>query len=193
MSLLKLLSVGHSFVGMNEDRSRFKMTQENLLPRFAPLRRSEDRPEDHRPKVFQNSSAIPQRLGGDKPAASATSPSRHSSLTNGLDQAQSAPTPPAPVPSAGGTGHRPPHLFHLASKPPAKKPLGQPELSLDGVKVVRNDLSTADLELVSPSVPVPAQEAAGGVSLSPGPSKIELTALAWNRLTSRLFDYRISS
>src|SRR5688572_20371577 len=75
MSLLKLLSVGHSFVGMNGERGRFKMTQENLLPRFAPLRCSYEAPEQSGPKTFQASSAIPQS-GGNSSAGSTPVSSR---------------------------------------------------------------------------------------------------------------------
>ena len=65
---------------------------------------------------------------------------------------------------------------------PRTDALVQGELSLDRVKVVRNDLSDSDLEIVpakKPSpAPVPAPELAATVSSSPR---------AWERMTSRLF------
>jgi hypothetical protein len=58
----------------------------------------------------------------------------------------------------------------------------QGELSLDRVKVVRNDLSDSDLEIVPAKQPsrsaVPAPELAATVSSPPR---------AWGRVTSRLF------
>jgi hypothetical protein len=67
---------------------------------------------------------------------------------------------------------------------PRTNALVQGELSLDRVKVVRNDLSDSDLEIVSakkpspPPAPAPAAELAATVSSSPR---------AWERVTSRLF------
>jgi hypothetical protein len=63
------------------------------------------------------------------------------------------------------------------------KPLLQGELSLDSIKVVRNDLSDSDLELVPVRpAPEPASEVpALKTTTKPGPS-----GQAWSRMGSRL-------
>ena len=195
MSLSKLLSVGHSFVGMNEDHSRFKMTQENLLPRFAPLRRSPGDPVDPAPKIDPPAFSIPRSVNGEKPVASPSVSSRHSFPGNGAAASMmgAALTRSA---SASGQESKSAGLFGFRSRAVPRTALIQPELSLDGVRVVRNDLSTADLELVRkpavppPPSPEPRQPAADLARPSARkPSRIELTGLAWNRLTARLFDF----
>src|ERR1041385_5482465 len=40
MSLMQLLSVGRSLCGINDEPSRYKMTQANLLPRFGSAKES---------------------------------------------------------------------------------------------------------------------------------------------------------
>lgn len=194
MCLSKLLSVGHSFVGMNEDHSRFKMTQENLLPKFAPLRRSVGYPVDPAPKLTPPAFSTPRSVNGKKPAASPSVSSRQTFPGNGAGATLmgAALTRTA---SASGEAPKSARLFVFRSRAVSRATLVQPELSLDGVKVVRNDLSTADLELVRktaappPPSPEPRRSDCELPPASRKPSKIELTALAWNRLTARLFDF----
>ena len=62
----------------------------------------------------------------------------------------------------------------------------QPELSLDAVKPVRNDLSDADLEVVRAKRETNAPGASTTSRL--GMFKAELTGLGWSRLTARLFN-----
>jgi hypothetical protein len=60
----------------------------------------------------------------------------------------------------------------------------QGELSLDGVKVVRNDLSDTDLEIVPAKPSVPA------ITETPVKSNAEKCApveTAWGRMTGRIF------
>ena len=71
-----------------------------------------------------------------------------------------------------------------ASSRPAGQPVVQGELSLEKVKVVRNDLSDSDLELVAPGKPVGAATD-GGVC---GLAQIKRVKLPfWSRVKARLF------
>jgi hypothetical protein len=118
------------------------------------------------------------------PAAARVAPTR-------VEPQTTRPAAPAVKP------HRPPlgawvgklnPLAYLPSKGPGAKPGRserppvQAELSLERVKVVRNDLSEADLEVV-PARPRPAE---------PGPLRVLQPAAvqmptAWNRISSRFF------
>jgi hypothetical protein len=63
------------------------------------------------------------------------------------------------------------------------KPPVQGELSLERIKVVRNDLSDADLEVV------PARPSATPAAAAPAPrliEKAEGTKSAWERVTTRI-------
>ena len=64
------------------------------------------------------------------------------------------------------------------------KPPVQGELSLDKIKVVRNDLSDADLEVV------PAKQPAAPASAAPGVRAEERAGVgegSWGRVTTRMF------
>jgi hypothetical protein len=68
----------------------------------------------------------------------------------------------------------------------AKAPL-QGELSLDRIKVVRNDLSDVDLEIVRTSEkPAPATSATPALAAAPLRTVPETEQTAWNRITTGL-------
>src|SRR5262249_57859158 len=62
-------------------------------------------------------------------------------------------------------------------------PLVQGELSLDRVKVVRNDLSDSDLEVVRSKPQTPATEVS---SLNDSPEKFMESGSGWTQVTGRL-------
>jgi hypothetical protein len=75
--------------------------------------------------------------------------------------------------------------FSKAPKPKAIETRAQPELSLDMVKPVRNDLSDTDLELVQPAKCTsekdgPATRPVGLVTAAP-------ERAAWDRIKTQLF------
>ena len=174
MSLLKLLTTGKSLVGLKDAESRYRMTNQRLLPKFGsgknPFRDAEATgfiAKEAAPGVVEKISA-PASVA---PAVAASSP---------------APAPRAPISSQGAgllrlgaskardlaatvqnrwVSQLGSVLSRPARKPmkPAVVPLGptvpvQGELSLDRIKVMRNDLSDADLEVVParPARPAPA-------------------------------------
>ena len=65
---------------------------------------------------------------------------------------------------------------------PFAKPMIQAELSLEKVKVVRNDLSDTDLEIVRARPPASTVQVARNLPATAG-----MPAGAWNRITGRLF------
>src|SRR5213082_388952 len=203
MSLIKLLSVSQSLVGGRNQPGRYKMADQNLLPKFAPVGRPISLAPKRKPQeaLTQNKS--------DKPKPTTTA----SGIENApgdpeldLIQGKTSPLVGSTAEVVTTVSTKPPpavcvnalpastNWFRLRHNPfgtqPAEKisvlPLAQTELSLDAVKPVRNDLSDADLEVVSgkpETKPSGAQKPRG-----PRWFKAELTGLAWRRLTARLFD-----
>ncbi len=181
MSLLKLLTTGKSLVGLKDAESRYRMTNQRLLPKFGsgknPFRSTEGieaMPAETKPEVTEPMpaavSAAPApavtpagqnagllRLGTAKCrdlAAAALQNRWVSQLGSLLPRPARKPTPTVVGPILG------------------KAPL-QGELSLDRIKVMRNDLSDADLEVVpakprrtAPATAPPAKQTANSPEAS---------------------------
>ena len=165
MSLLKLLTSGKSLVGLRDSASRYRMSNQKLLPKFGsgknPFQRSPN--GELAPAVVESSGVEAQttlstekdrgqdkeKTGGESLLRLGTSKCRN--LAAALQSRWAS------------------QLTALLSRPaarPAKvavrvfgKPPVQGELSLDRIKVVRNDLSDADLEVVAVKSPRPASPA----------------------------------
>ncbi|MBI3192682.1 MAG: hypothetical protein HYZ36_08450, partial [Pedosphaera parvula] len=71
----------------------------------------------------------------------------------------------------------------FAAKPAVRRSLVQTEMSLDTVRVMRNDLSDADLELVAAPEIKPSEIMVEKPETTTGKAK----ATVWNRLTGKLF------
>lgn len=149
MSLMRLLTVGHSFNASKSAAGRYRGPKGKTLPTFG----------------FENQ---PEELMPPAPA-----PAAAPEAVNATPELKPRPEPPAPPPPAGKPrtiwnapvrllrgllGRRPDPFarakaagLRRASRVPVKtasRPV-QAELRLDNVRVVRNDLSDADLELVA--------------------------------------------
>jgi hypothetical protein len=72
-----------------------------------------------------------------------------------------------------------------SSTKPAREPVVQGELSLDKVKVIRNDLSDSDLELVAAGKQAEIRDQEN-VFAGPGPAATTKSSL-WAKVKSRLF------
>ncbi len=172
MSLMRLLTAGKSLVGIRETQSRYRVTDHRLLPKFV-------------------SKANPFRattMPGPAPAGSETAQPGAANPTpigGGVEQSGAA---------AGGARNWLARVRQLmGSQRPSRtqsaiprfnKPMVQVELSLESVKVVRNDLSDSDLEVV------PSRAAQPPPSKAPPqrPEAEEAQAEpAWARVTGRLF------
>ena len=138
MSLLRLLSAGKSLVGLKDSTPQYRMGDPRAMPKFG-------------------SAANPFRQKREKDPAVSSEPKSSKALA--------APPSPAPTPMPAKTvtavtSAKPGWRARLRSLWPKKRatqtrvaPLSRPaiqgELSLDRVKVMRNDLSDADLEIVA--------------------------------------------
>jgi len=182
MSLLQLLTTGKALEGVHDSSHRYQMTNQRLLPRFGSRR-----------NPFAASKAA---------ASGATEPARAPEIPPVVK-------PPAKSVFSGGAVRQPEvgwlarwvtyakskiqDRFRKPGNAPARPvaPVSQPaprqgELLLEGVKVVRNDLSETDLEVVK-TAPVPAPvPAPGGVAEANSAPKSAAPRRAWDRMCSRL-------
>ncbi len=193
MSLLRLLTTGKSLVDVRDTECRYRMSTQRLLPHFGSTRnpfRTETKPQmptEAQPPQSQNRA--------DGPVAQPNlASSAEEQAVSGNSAARRAPGAKFDPPRFAGCPWRRlvalfgawrqklSGLFASADRKSAKtaiprftKPLVQKELSLDRIRVVRNDLSDADLEVVpakslAPSMAASALEADEGPVLAPGAS-----------------------
>jgi len=182
MSLLRLLTAGKSLIGL-KDTSEYRVSRHRLLPKFASKKnpfRATTRPEPGRGAAI----TAPEEAVADGGRRNDPSTIQGELRTAGSPAPTVAPAPRAEVRSAGsrirGRFKLADWLFNRDSKPQratmAKlgKPLVQAELGLERVKVVRNDLSDSDLEVVP--APVSAVMAEGS-SRKASANQVGTTAL----------------
>ncbi len=203
MSLLRLLTTGKSLVGVNETESRYRLTRQRLLPQFGPTRnpfenkgKSDPRPaagSPGDPRVEDASRARHESpaLGGT-PAAAPQPMAERRTLSAGANRHSLAGE--LRLKAAGFLSRWGAKLSRLPKRPIGKatkpaipgftKPPVQEELSLDRIKVVRNDLSDADLEVVPTPRPADPASAAPttGTDERPGPEQG-----AWGKVAARMF------
>lgn len=184
MSLVRLLSMSQSVDGKADQPSRYKMAPP--LPKFAPVKRSISlapiKPENaESTKVMDTPSLFTEAVAP--------------TLTSPVPQESPAPEPPVGVLSIGvfqpaAVAAETPapekkerllsRFFNLFRRKPQpiriEGPVVQTEWSMDKVKVVRNDLSDADLDLVFASIESepPKKEAPA--------KKQQLVSSAWRRV-----------
>jgi len=192
MSLVRLLTSGKSLIGFQDSPNGYRVTQQRLLPQFGPARNQFSSKAESNGGQAQGLSL--QANGGE----GASKAGRGVSSSGGM----------AAAGSVGGQGfpgvwwHRAAALFNLVRAklggwfgaargkvvkpaiPQFPKPPVQGELSLDRVRVVRNDLRDADLEVV------PAGERAARAKLAGAPHDEAKPGLAegrWGRVANRIF------
>jgi hypothetical protein len=78
-------------------------------------------------------------------------------------------------------------LFVRVKSSSHERPLVQPELGLDNIRVVRNDLSDADLQIVAATRRAPARSAVKARRSEPDSPRVSDSRFIWDRLTARLF------
>ena len=147
MSLLRLLTAGKSLLGVSAAESRYRVTRERLLPQFGSPKnpfmstgRSEPTLAEARPSANRRGSQGESR----EPAAAREGGAlrlRAAALLSGWKA------------KIGWLLPRPLSKTVKPAIPRFTKPPVQGELSLDKIKVVRNDLSDADLEVVPAKSP----------------------------------------
>ena len=203
MSLLRLLTTGKSLVGVKDTESRYRLTSQRLLPQFSPARNPFIRRGNSPPTQAEGCSA-------EDPKAKGTSDERRGvrSLCG-----RSAADPPSAVQNrmvptdAGSEGFteairlravalvsrwrakvsvllwRPRLKTAKPAIPRFTKQSVQGELSLEKIKVMRNDLSDADLEVVQARQPA-AQASAAPTARTEKSS--EVGEGTWGQVTARM-------
>lgn len=173
MNMLRLLTTGKSLVGLRSTESPYRLTNQRLLPRFGPTRnpfksssKSEPAQIEARFVEDERGKSASREEGG---TANACAPTLAAFPSSAQDRPASA--------TASGRGFTKALQLRVialfaeckrklagifgrgllkAAKPAIPrfpKPAVQGELSLDRIRVVRNDLSDADLEVVPAKVP----------------------------------------
>jgi hypothetical protein len=201
MRLKQLLVVGKSIAGARPDKSPYAMRRENLLPtfesspRFAHKRRTDEPSE---PAMVQGELLV-------KPVApSPLAQEIHSSPFSAANTASIPENQPEPPNALRASA---PEQLKSQNTTPAKRrrswldfigrklfgrsgrrsDLVQSELTLDNIRVLRNDLEDSDLELVMKKKRVrkPGSEPARpGIPPATRPTRTS----SWNELTARLFE-----
>ena len=204
MSLLRLLTTGKHLVGVKETERRYRLTSQRLLPQFGPARNPfRDRGkldpvqaeacslENHaRNNASGDKRVIPRADGKPTPALPGLAVNRAlSASARGTWLAEASRLRAAVLLGKWRTrlsrwswrprGKAAKPAILLSTKQPA-----QEDLSLDKIKVVRNDLSDADLEVVLAKQPVAQASAAPGVRAEARAGVGEGT---WGRVTTRMF------
>lgn len=182
MSLGRLLAAGKSLIGAHDGAGRYRVNKHLALPKFISPQNPFAPETLSSPAEISSPHRKTKSLVSIAPADMDTAGKNDRQISLGaravcwlggwrqkLNPLPRLPKPPGLVKSAG---------------PRFPQPPVQPELSLDKVRVMRNDLSDADFEVVprlSPLVSRPPQPA------SPPPEKFDPADKTWNRLTTRIF------
>jgi hypothetical protein len=204
MSLGKLLSSGKSLVGLHDSSPRYQL-QKGALPKFESAKNPfARRTHTESSPVVDCEPELPKMT----PVENAAANLKKTQALPALDQQVESPAPnskreePAPVrattegwvkklnPLGWWRNQKPTPAKQLAS-PVGKLPV-QGELSLDNIKVLRNDLSETDVEVVTakarpakvPAAPVPepAQTSAAAMAVPDLPPATN----AWEYIGERL-------
>lgn len=184
MGLSKLLAVSRSVRSLTQEPTRYKMTQQNLLPTFGGAKAAEARPAD---EVSPTAEAAPKP---DYPNPATTTAAAEPA---GTGRSDAVPEKAAAFleatkklrPFGGRAWFKNPFARTGANKQ-ENQPV-QAELSLDLVRPVRNDLSESDFDLGR--VPGNSSEPAAISSMpKPVPTVAPVAAGGlWQRLKARLF------
>ncbi len=204
MSLLRLLTTGKHLVGVKETERRYRLTSQRLLPQFGPARnpfRDRGKPDPVQAEACSlenpagnNASGhkrvIPLADGKPTPALQGLAVNRAlSASARGTWLAEALRLRAAALLGKWRTrlSRWPGRPRGKAGKPAilrSTKPTAQEDLSLHKIKVVRNDLSDADLEVVL------AKQPAAQASATPGVQAEERAGVGegnWGRATTRMF------
>lgn len=197
MSLVRLLAIGQSLDAMRETTSRYRVSRQNLLPRFGaalsatPFVLTRKTGADGRGSVKSCSvfwlTALKRLVSQEKAELIRVQPREGvlkfvNCVRTAKERILRSFTPLVEKLSAI---RLPAHRRFSAITQPPPSPAGsvQAELSLDCVKVVRNDLSDADLEVV----PI---ETNGGPTTNSRPGEFEARRMSanerWGQLAKRL-------
>ena len=153
MSLLNLLQVGNSFAAVEDHPSRYKMRRENLLPHFGDGDPAEAVREP--PPSMRNLPAPPAAAAQPLIAQDLFDTGVRSGAWSASGSKSAAPArPPIPCAYPGGRWSMK-RAFSLSREAAARTEAGpeaapaQRDVPWENIPVARNDLSEADVELVT--------------------------------------------
>lgn len=155
MSFTRLLAASRSLIGIKKQPGPYKLNQEHLLPKFAPMQRPAAAADEDGGSAAAEKRPVQETAGGIRRSRE-RAPRLLRSLAERMTRWR------RPVPS------------RMAARPV------QTELSLNGIKVVRNDLSDCNFQVVLGG----DGERTTGKEGRPG-SRQGL-GMVWNRLSARL-------
>jgi len=175
MGLMTLLPTSRAFRKIQDQPGRYNLSHLGL-PRFGPVKSAEQKaPEQKAPEVARTKRPMApgrQQLPHDEPNVDRQAGTMIMRRIENVFRGKStAPLPaPEPAPGAALPGATPrrkwrslfggwslfKNPFNRGTKPKTPEPVGtvQPELWLERVKPVRNDLSDSDLEVIPAASPV---------------------------------------
>src|SRR5215213_379347 len=146
---LKFLAVGKSFAGLRGDKSPYALRKESQLPRFGSSPRFSGKADEERAMVQTDFLQQPVISVAEGVISPLPEPAKEESLFAAVQQ------PVAPNIFAAQTQAQParPSWFSFSRwkwfrAQPSKADLVQSEMSLEKVRVMRNDLADSDLRLV---------------------------------------------
>ena len=185
MSLIRLLAAGSSIRGIKDQRSPYKMTQQHLLPKFGSTKDPE--PQASAMSALPAPARVLPAKDSELPVELLTQ-NKQTQMTVVKEDASRAPRLMGSARVAGTPFWRWAQSKNpFRSKPAPRKRVGplQGELLLEGVKVVRNDLNEADLEVISAVPPSETPKRHAGPDAT-----AETPRPAWGRIATRLFGER---
>ena len=204
MSFTRLLAAGRSVMGIKKKPGPYRMNQDHLLPKFEPSPRSQPAVAPTKTLAAVKAlAAIEQATAGDSDIEAAImSPAAITDAANpfrtGSPDAENLDGEPCANRRLGDRIPEPGQnvLRRLVSRlnpwatraerrsSPSASSRGravQSELSLDALKVVRNDLSDSEVQFVSGR-----RRAAFAAGKKGGASRRQPLGMVWNRLSARL-------
>ena len=159
MSLMRLLAATRSIVNIRDRRSPYEMRRQNLLPKFGQPPRADAKAEGPPAAVAELDEEGNSGAGTGVSAASPQTQPQESNershmKTNSISGQNQEEAPGSPTPESAVRAAFPHGLWTwfrssaTALLPPEQRAV-QGDLALDTLKVVRNDLNEADLEVVA--------------------------------------------
>ena len=204
MSLLRLLATGKSIDGLKDLESRYRLTTQRLLPQFGPTRNpfsNNGKSEPAQTEARSPGDEVKERAASERRgstdtcrATTAALPSqvqgRTVSTNAGVRRFTAALWMRAAALLGGCKSKLPGMIGRMRVKaakpaiPRFPKPPVQGELSLDKIKVMRNDLSDADLEVIAARMPTAPARAEPALRTH---KEVGVAESRWGGATARLF------
>jgi len=172
---LKFLAVGHSFAGLRGDKSPFAVRKENQLPTFSSNPRFKGKNTQAEEKLMVQADFLQEpspAVEADVPAIAEPAPSLPFQRSTPVALAAARPK------KSWWSFLR----FKWFRTQPSKADLVQSELSLEKIRVMRNDLADSDLRLV-----LKKKKKVKNVFASTQENNA-LPRQSWTELTARLFE-----